>query len=382
MASKKISALTAATTPLAGTEILPIVQGGATTKVAVSDLTAGRAVSATSFAGALNGTVGATTPATGNFTTLTSTLDATIHGLTVGLGAGSISTNTAIGYQAAYSNTTAGNSTAIGYQALNAQTTASGGHNTAVGGGALKAVTTGYQNVAVGYNALNVCTGTYNVAIGDNAGGAMLASSGVVIVGGYDGNSDGLDVRNATDYVVISTGSGARQLSMKEGYTLALDSAVPVSGTGITFPATQNASSDANTLDDYEEGTWTPVLAFGGASVGVTYISGYQNGLYTKVGNIVTLTGVIYASSKGTSVGNATIEGIPFNSANTDGTQCATTPRVDTVSFVNVININLSKNTSSLVFTQTTTSGATTLMTNTNFADYSYIAFFITYRAA
>jgi hypothetical protein len=47
MADKKISALTAATTPLAGTEVLPIVQSGATVKVAVSDLTAGRAISAT-----------------------------------------------------------------------------------------------------------------------------------------------------------------------------------------------------------------------------------------------------------------------------------------------------------------------------------------------
>jgi hypothetical protein len=44
MADKKISALTAATTPLAGTEVLPIVQSGTTVKVAVSDLTAGRAV--------------------------------------------------------------------------------------------------------------------------------------------------------------------------------------------------------------------------------------------------------------------------------------------------------------------------------------------------
>ena len=47
MADKKISALTGAATPLAGTEVLPIVQSGATVKVAVSDLTAGRAISAT-----------------------------------------------------------------------------------------------------------------------------------------------------------------------------------------------------------------------------------------------------------------------------------------------------------------------------------------------
>jgi hypothetical protein len=60
MADKKISALTAASTPLAGTEVLPIVQGASTVKVAVSDLTAGRSVSATSIASGL-GLVG--TPA-------------------------------------------------------------------------------------------------------------------------------------------------------------------------------------------------------------------------------------------------------------------------------------------------------------------------------
>lgn len=60
MADKKISALTAATTPLAGTEVLPIVQSGATVKVSIADVTAGRAVSATSIATGL-GAVG--TPA-------------------------------------------------------------------------------------------------------------------------------------------------------------------------------------------------------------------------------------------------------------------------------------------------------------------------------
>jgi hypothetical protein len=48
MADVKISQLPAATTPVAGTEVLPIVQGGTTSKVAISDLTAGRAVSMTS----------------------------------------------------------------------------------------------------------------------------------------------------------------------------------------------------------------------------------------------------------------------------------------------------------------------------------------------
>lgn len=50
MADKKISALTGATTPLAGTEVLPIVQGGSTVKVSVENLTAGRATSVLSLA--------------------------------------------------------------------------------------------------------------------------------------------------------------------------------------------------------------------------------------------------------------------------------------------------------------------------------------------
>jgi hypothetical protein len=53
MADKKISQLTAATTPLAGAEVLPIVQGGSTVKVSAADLTAGRAISATSVAAGL-----------------------------------------------------------------------------------------------------------------------------------------------------------------------------------------------------------------------------------------------------------------------------------------------------------------------------------------
>jgi hypothetical protein len=53
----------------------------------------------------------------------------------------------------------------------------------------------------------------------------------------------------------------------------------------IVFPATQDASAGANTLDDYEEGTWTP--AFGGWNG--AYSS--QSGFYTKIGNVVHLWG-------------------------------------------------------------------------------------------
>ena len=83
----------------------------------------------------------------------------------------------------------------------------------------------------------------------------------------------------------------------------------------VGFPATQNASADANTLDDYEEGTWTPALTFGSANVGITY-GAATLGRYTKVGNLVTLSGMLTLTSKGSSTGAAQIVGLPFTSLN------------------------------------------------------------------
>jgi hypothetical protein len=95
--------------------------------------------------------------------------------------------------------------------------------------------------------------------------------------------------------------------------TMGVGGATPSgSGSGITFPATQSASSNANTLDDYEEGTFTPVLAFGGNSVGITY-SG-NNGIYTKIGRNVYYSFGIALTSKGSSTGAATIGGFPYTS--------------------------------------------------------------------
>ena len=74
----------------------------------------------------------------------------------------------------------------------------------------------------------------------------------------------------------------------------------------IKFPATQNASSNANTLDDYEEGTFT--LTYSGISISY----GSQTGYYTKVGNLVTAYGYINCGSQTTGTGTITILGLPF----------------------------------------------------------------------
>jgi hypothetical protein len=84
-------------------------------------------------------------------------------------------------------------------------------------------------------------------------------------------------------------------------------------GIGITFPATQSASSNANTLDDYERGTWTPSITFGGASTGITYSAQY--GYYTKIGNVVYYYCSIQLTSKGSSTGDALVTGLPFTAS-------------------------------------------------------------------
>jgi hypothetical protein len=85
---------------------------------------------------------------------------------------------------------------------------------------------------------------------------------------------------------------------------------------GIGFPATQVASTDANTLDDYEEGTFTPtfLLETPGTS-SFTYST--QAGVYTKVGRLVTTSVVLAtsAASAGTGTGNLQINGLPFTSS-------------------------------------------------------------------
>jgi hypothetical protein len=83
---------------------------------------------------------------------------------------------------------------------------------------------------------------------------------------------------------------------------------------GIEFQATQSASSNANTLDDYEEGTWTPtVIASGGSGSVGTYNT--RNAIYTKIGRLVSVSFYL-GFTKGTlSGGTVNITGLPFTPA-------------------------------------------------------------------
>ncbi len=240
--------------------------------------------------------------------------------------------NVGIGVSALYSNTTASNSTAVGYQAGYSNQT--GAYFTAFGNKAAYAHTGSYvtaigglaggaggnsnnSNTFVGYAAGYNTTGAANTFVGAastggvGCGEAVTTGSKNTILGAYSGNQDGLDIRTASNYAVISDGDGNRLLSTANGYSLALDGgAVPQSGTGITFPATQSASSDANTLDDYEEGTWTPTI-IGSTTAGTVNYGGARNGRYTKIGRLVQFECYVTWSS-GTGTGSLRVSGLPF----------------------------------------------------------------------
>jgi hypothetical protein len=83
-------------------------------------------------------------------------------------------------------------------------------------------------------------------------------------------------------------------------------------GNGITFPATQNPSTDPNTLDDYKEGTWTPTVVGQSTAGTATYTA--QNGRYTKIGRQVFVECWVNWSG-GTGTGDLAIAGLPFTVA-------------------------------------------------------------------
>lgn len=99
-------------------------------------------------------------------------------------------------------------------------------------------------------------------------------------------------------------------LYVQKDYTFSLQNAASTPGTGIGFPATQLASTDPNALDDYEEGTWTPVFTGSGGNPTVTYSK--QEGRYVKVGKMVLVQFDLRWTSKSGGSGALFVAGMPF----------------------------------------------------------------------
>jgi hypothetical protein len=85
----------------------------------------------------------------------------------------------------------------------------------------------------------------------------------------------------------------------------------------IQFPATQVASANANNLDDYEEGNFSPTLTASTSASGQTYSD--QTGKYTKIGRFVFCSIDLRLTAKGTLTGDVLIGNLPFTCINVGG---------------------------------------------------------------
>jgi hypothetical protein len=139
------------------------------------------------------------------------------------------------------------------------------------------------------FQVLHTAAATRNITItGSNGGNPTISATGGLVAFGV-----GISINGSA---IFGNGIGISNTTPQNG--------------GIAFPATQVAIADANTLDDYEEGTWTPSL--GGNT---TYTT--QSGTYTKIGNLVFINASIVVNTIGTG-STSQVSGFPFTANGTN----------------------------------------------------------------
>ena len=296
MGSNKITGLAAGTASTDAANYGQITGGteaGVFTNVTDSALTSGRVVYAST-----GGLLASSANLTFNGTTLTTANDASISGLTVGKGAGSVASNTAVGYQSLGSNTSGNNNSSFGYQTLINNTT--GGGNSAFGLYAMLLNTTGGSNVAVGQQAL-ACntTASANTAVGYQAAYTNSTGTSLVAIGAYAGynyNTSGTEVWASTF------------VGRNAGYSTS-------SGHDNTFVG--GTAAQSNTTGNYNTALGAAAL-YSNTTISNQTSVGYQ-ALYTGGGGTDTAVGglALYAatssSSDNTAIGYASL------TANTTG---------------------------------------------------------------
>jgi hypothetical protein len=207
-----------------------------------------------------------------------------------------------------------------------------------------------------------------------NGGALGTPSSGTVT------NLTGTASININGTVGATTANTGAFTTMQASTGAAVGGATPGAG-GLAFPATAVAVADVNTLDDYEEGTWTPAITGTGGSFTHTT----QKGFYTKVGRLVTVQFYV-TGTKNTVSGPLTITGLPFTSSSTAGAyitfrmglwyMIGGTAMVDVNGFINlgVTAINIYYITAADTTNEANTLSATQLSAGTQFgSEFSYI---------
>jgi len=146
---------------------------------------------------------------------------------------------------------------------------------------------------------------------------------------------------------------------------------VSFTGGQIKFPSIDNPSADVNTLDDYEEGTFTPELEFGGASTNTTYSQ--QAGKYTKIGDRVFFKVYIILTDNGDSTGDATITGLPFVVGNGDAFDSVPSMSLFDATFADVYYCHLNNNDTIIGLHEITEGGTNTTLTENNLGNASRV---------
>lgn len=161
---------------------------------------------------------------------------------------------------------------------------------------------------------------------------------------------------------------GLKKATLANLWTWAKTKIAADSGGQIKFPAAQNPSADANTLDDYEEGTWTP-------SIGGTATYTTQQGFYTKIGNLVCQSFNLRINVLGTG-STTTITGMPFTPAHpSNGAANYTTSATNITTLV-------SNHNGSSIFLVSATAAAASLNQNAIFQANAIVSATNTYTTA
>lgn len=126
--------------------------------------------------------------------------------------------------------------------------------------------------------------------------------------------ADATDVAQPTDVGVAASTAPLEFRTLKEQIRDYLNGTDAIPG-GIKFPAVQVPSANANTLDDYEEGTWTPEISGVAPAGSCTYA--FRAGTYVKIGKMVFISCWVEWTGH-TGVGGMVISGLPFPAADTN----------------------------------------------------------------
>lgn len=150
-----------------------------------------------------------------------------------------------------------------------------------------------------------------------------------------------------------------------------------VTGSDPAFSATPTVTSitfgAGSALSSYATNTFTPGIAFGGGTTGITYSE--QSGTYWVVGAIVFVKIQVTLTNKGSSTGNAAITGLPFTSAN-DAFKITVPISANTVTYnasYTWCTANVGANGTTINLIQNGSGQTNTALTNTNFANTSQI---------